>query len=100
MLKTYFNSQKKAKRQRNEDINSVLKTKNIPQLQGILPQIQEKNVSPKGSVSLSKKVYGNERTYREVTSHNNAQSKYLKDQMAMIEKVKKSKFMSRLFDIH
>ena len=97
MLKNYLSSQKKTKRDKADQIASFGKTKWIPKTIEI-PSSQSESLLPivfKAN-STNKKLYGNERTYQEVTSQNNAQSKYLKDQMAMIEKVKKSALRSRL----
>lgn len=44
-------------------------------------------------MNVPKKLYGNHYT-REVTDHKDAQSKYLKDQMHMLDKIKKSEFKS------
>ena len=47
----------------------------------------------KTPLNVPKKLYGNNYT-REVTDHKDAQSKYLKDQMHMLDKIKKSEFKS------
>ena len=97
MLKTYLSSQKKNRKTRAEEMPTLGKTKWLPRPNGASVQQLESQLPSVFKInSTTKKLYGNERTYLEVTSQNNAQSKYLKDQMAMIEKVKKSDFRSRL----
>ena len=96
MLQSYLNNNKKNQRLKYEDVVHENKASTFQKKNsyGAFGKTNNQNKFGKTGGGSTKKLYGNEKTYVEITSHNNAQSKYLKDQMQMINKVKKSRFIS------